>query len=194
MKRLRLDGIYTREEMIMKEHLRLEENNFEYDSVEIKEKFLEIDKEMGELEIEGQKFEKDKIMLEAKIIEIENSLLSRQDKINILRELKRCIEVLIEEYEKKVSEKIETLKKNAEELVKKLDEVMEELGEIREELREKNMESTTKNTFEASEEASRKNAEFDHIKKEYTTKLNARMQIFEERQRYIRNRNLSGSN
>lgn len=164
----------------------------ELSSREIGDKSKEISEGMKIKNELGVKYENDKRALEQKYIEIENSSLSREDKIQVLNQLKAGIVELKRQYEENVEKEMEKYKEQQEMEIEKAEQAITELAEQEESIRNMKMEAGNIDTNAAADKAREEREKFERIKSENAQELALKMQQLEMMNRNMRKDNLSG--
>lgn len=140
----------------------------------------------------GEKFKSDKETLESEIEKVKDSIISDEDKREIIAQLEIAIEKLQEQYDQDVTAEEERLQQELMEQTESMQEAADEFDRQADDLRGVKMEAASTDMSSAAEAAEAKKQSFEQMKAEYVDKLNLQIEQANIQRRNIRKRRLSG--
>ena len=167
--------------------------NRSLDGTILEKESKDIAKEMDETKALGGKYLEYKTKLEEAIVRVENSSLSPKEKSNMLRQLRENLENVKQDYEEKVTEKMDELSEEQNQVIEQMDNLAEELKEQEENVQEvkvaadaSGVELSNDNNDRIIDETAAKRESYEKMKEEVVSDLKLRQEQMQMMRRQVR--------
>ncbi len=140
----------------------------------------------------GKKFEADKKTLEDEMDKVNHANISEEDKQSLRDELNRALELLQEQYETDVAQKLQRNHEGVQDNIEAMQEQVDEFECQHDSMRNVSMDAASTDASAAADAAEAKKRAFEEMRDEYTEKLRLQMEQAEIQRRNIRTKRLSG--